>query len=266
MVHFINMSNQAHENAEVALVLGGGHDVVGDQYYASEVTANRARAAAQYHEEFPRPEMKYVFTGYFGEVATRGQLQAPPSDRAEAVLAEGIFQDTLTDAALMDRAFDDHWRPSHAPTPQTAIEPESVDTFGNFIKSIEAGYLEIGQFSPDKPMLLGTEEPHAWRSSVIAAQALAMPEGSLFRLPVVNARKEFMVGPRERLLLAVTRLAIANVGETSGAEPGNMTHTREAQKAFIDYSRQPAKAVAAALKHPSLWKAPTIPTVTYPVR
>lgn len=144
------------------------------------------------------------------------------------------------------------------------LRTTSVDTYTNFIDSIEAGHLQIGQFSPDVPLLLSTEREHAWRSSIIAAQALALPEGSLLRLPVVNARKEYMVGARERLLLAVTRLALADIGETGAAEPGNMLHTKEAGRAFVAFSQQPAKAVKEALKHPVLWVTPNIPTLTYP--
>ncbi len=249
----------------VIMTLGRGYDVVDGQYAPTLETAARAKEAANYYNSGPAGDPLYFFSGWYGKVASRGKTPEPPAGVSEANMQLEVFDSTL-DWFANQAVPDDDEPPmsnldySHR---RTAIDDRSIDTFTNFTESVAAGHLEVGSFSPGKPLALSISRVHGWRASIAAQQALALPPNSLYRLRGSLIETGALITAKERLLLAVTRLALADVGETSGAEPGNLQHTKAASEAFAEMSRHPAPTILRAVRHPSLWRVPKVPLLRY---
>ncbi len=249
----------------VIMTLGRGYEVVDGEYLPTPETGARAEEAAKYYNSGPAGDPLYLFSGRYGKITSGGKMPEPPAGVSEAAMQLAVFDSTLDWFA--NQTMPDDGKPpmsgldySHR---RTAIDDWSVDTFTNFIDSVDAGHLEVGSFSPDSPLALSIGKVHGWRASVIAEQALALPPNSLWRLRGSLIETGAVITAKERLLLAVTRLALADVGETSGAEPGNLEHTEAASEAFAEMSMQPIPAVMRAVRHPSLWRLPQVPLLRY---
>jgi hypothetical protein len=257
------------------MTLGRGYDVVHDTYVPNRETAARATAAFDYYdcsydqsyEQFPdkAQDTLYLFSGWYGKIASRGRMPEPPDGVSEAALAKSVFAAKVEGAPSIGRVWGNphqsYWDKYRGV--RTAVEDKSVDTFTNFTESIDAGHLTIGAFSAKSPLALSASKAHSWRGSVVAEQSLALEPNCLFRLIASGYETGLFMTMRERLLLAVTRLALADVGEWGGAEPGNLEHTKAAAQAFEEMSKTPASTLKRALGNWKLWVAPEVPFLPY---
>lgn len=244
----------------VIMTLGRGYEIPDDanaEYKLTPESAIRAHTAGNYYAANPTADPLYLFSGRYGRVASRGKMSEPPEGVSEGRMQKGVFMNDVHKTMTV-LELDRNVQPV---LPRAVAEEKSVCTFTNFTESVDAGWLEANMFTPENPLVLSTSRVHAWRSSVIGAQALALEQGALYRLPDYGLEKGLKPSAKERILLGVTRLALAQVGETSGAEQGNLEHTKAAAQAFEAMSLSPRGALWELARHPCFMEVPEVPVL-----
>jgi hypothetical protein len=219
------------------------HDADGHSFYVpTPETIRRAEEMHNYYRAHAAArEILLLVSG--------GIVERPPQGSSEAAFMRDYLLERNPDCTI-------------------AVEDKSVNTFDNFIKSIEARHLVPGEFDPDNPLAISASRCHSWRIAAIAEQALALPrrKTSLFRLRDGNLENGFVRHTQEHIGYALTRLALAEVAE-GGAEPGNLEHTREAAQLFNEWTQNGLEALGKISCSPralvSLMTAPDIPVAVY---
>ncbi len=214
-------------------------------YLPSHETDRRANEMVEYYHAHPDTPMQLLVSGGYPEVASRGIAKRPPPGRSEAALMK----------ALLIRGF----------VPEEIIDVEGLSgsTYDNFIRSIEAGFLRPGQFDVGNPLHLSVSRRHSWRSTIIARQALEIPNDwksrpSVLRLRGGNLENGLRMDMQERVALALTKLALLEVD----AKPGNLDHTREASEWFNEQIQDPFRALRKVGRHLGyLLSVPNVPQV-----
>ena len=244
----------------VIMTLGRGYEILDDANTKHKLTpesAVRAHAAGNYYAANPTANPLYLFSGRYGRVASRGKMPEPPEGVSEGGMQKEAFMDDVHQTMNVLE-----FRGSvQLVLPRAVVEDKSVCTFTNFTESIDVGWLAPDMFTPENPLVLSTSRVHSWRSSVIGARALALGQDSLYRLPDYGREKGLRASAKERILLGVTRLALAQVGETSGAEPGNLEHIKAAAQAFEAMSLSPRGALLELARHPRFMEVSEVPVL-----
>lgn len=242
----------------VVMTPGGGFIIYDGEYDPNSITAARAEEAGNYWDlsgSVDPDDTLYVFSGWYDKITGRGRIPQPPDRVSEASLALEVFAKRVQDVNLSGH--------KGRQSPYAVVENKSVDPFTSITASIEKGFLSVGRFTPRRPLVVSTSEAHACQLGIIAEQALALEPGSFLRLRDSGPESGPMTREKERTLLAMTRLAFADIGETGGAEPGNLHHTKAAAEAFEVMSEMPPDSLERALARPSLWEVVEVSQLRY---
>lgn len=255
------MNFEAEIVPEVVMIPCRGYKQHNYRFTATDESFARVAEAANYRYCTPGADTLFLASGWYGRVASRGRTPAPPEGISEAGLAMNEFRNIITYRTNIYREETGH---SIRLMPRIATDARSVDSITHFTEGIVQGHLQIGGYSPKNPLVLSASQAHSWRLGVIAEQALALEPGSIWRLKDSGLETSPSIQRKERLLLAVTRLALADVGETGGAEPGNLQHTKAAAEAFEDMTTNiPVRTLRRALTHRHLWVTTEVPQLAY---
>jgi hypothetical protein len=182
------------------MVLGSG---ISPEGIPTAVTLSRADTAAEYYEAFPQQIGRIVCCGAYSL-----SMDEPP--------ANGATEGQSAADRLVRRG---------VPAAIVEVEKQSTCTFTNYIEVVQGEYFAGTAIDPDHPLGVVTGWAHGLRARRIGMQALGVPRRAvqIVRSPGENAPQSlaFELGGA-----VLTRAVLLD------AAPGNIEHTRRAQKRF----------------------------------
>ena len=196
----------------------------GGEYRPTTETARRAYEVGHFWQSPYQPTIRSIVCAG-GYPKSMLHMEKPPNGISEASFQHSILQK--------------QWK---VPDSLICIEGDSHNTFLQFSNCIQQGFLQVGAYTAQHPLVFSMSTPNSWRIGLLAQAILQIPAGGMYRLKPGNDPFENATATqeRERDLTVMTKLAIdiVDANKTSSPTSNVLRYIEDIYAAFTKVRKQ----------------------------